>query len=69
MKFIINVILVYLIIQLIGPLFGIEPSQLRWYRRNRGGRWAKVGGWLYGHRWVQVTDACVERVDEVWGAR
>ena len=28
-------------------------SQFRWYRRWRGGYWARVTGWLWGTRWVQ----------------
>jgi hypothetical protein len=42
-------------------------SAFRWYRRWRGGRWARVAGMLWGHRWVRVTDGCLERVDEEWG--
>lgn len=38
----------------------------RWWRRLRGGRWARVTGWFWGQRWVRVSDACVERVDEDW---
>ncbi len=41
-------------------------SFFQWYRMLRGGRWAKVTGWLWGKRWVRVSDECVERVDEDW---
>lgn len=38
----------------------------RWYRKFRGGRWARVTGWFFGKRWVRVPDDCRERVDEDW---
>lgn len=41
-------------------------SAFRWYRRWRGGRWARVTGYLWGHRWVRVSNECLERVDEDW---
>ena len=41
-------------------------GNFKWYRRLRGGRWAKVTGWLWGKRWVRVPQECVERVDEDW---
>lgn len=39
-------------------------SHFQWWRRLRGGRWAKVTGWLWGFRWIRVGPECVERVDE-----
>lgn len=41
-------------------------SSFRWYRKLRGGRWAQVTGYMWGKRWIQVSDECVERVDEDW---
>jgi hypothetical protein len=41
-------------------------SGFRWYRRWRGGRWARATGMLWGYRWVRVTPECRERVDEDW---
>lgn len=41
-------------------------SYFRWYRRMRGGRWGRVGGWFWGWRYVRVTDACRERIHEDW---
>lgn len=41
-------------------------NRFRWYRRARGGRWARVGGLLWGRRWIRVSDDCIERVDEDW---
>ena len=38
-------------------------SNFRWYRRWRGGKWAKVTGYLSGQRWVHCP-ASVEQVDE-----
>lgn len=42
-------------------------SRFQWYRQWRGGRWAKVTGWMWGKRWVYVPATCVERVDEDYG--
>jgi hypothetical protein len=42
-------------------------SGFRWYRRLRGGKWAKVTGWFYGKRWVRVPDTCLEISDENYG--
>jgi hypothetical protein len=39
-------------------------GNFRWYRRLRGGRWAKVTGWFWGERWIRVTDACLEECQE-----
>ena len=39
-------------------------KNFRWWRRWRGGRWARVTGWLWGVRWVRIPRACVERPDE-----
>ena len=39
-------------------------AHLKCYRRWRGGRWAKVTGWLWGKRWIKVPPECWERVDE-----
>jgi len=39
-------------------------SHLKCYRRWRGGRWSKIGGLMWGHNWIRVTQECVERVDE-----
>jgi len=41
-------------------------ANFQWYRRLRGGRWARVCGWFWGKRWVWVPHECVERVDEDW---
>lgn len=41
-------------------------NRWRWYRRLRGGRWGRVSGYLWGHRWIHVGPECVERVDETW---
>lgn len=38
----------------------------QWYRRLRGGKWARVTGWLWGCRWIRVSADCVELVDEDW---
>lgn len=42
-------------------------SNFRWYRRWRGGKWAKVTGWLWGKRWVYCPQS-VEQVDENYNA-
>lgn len=39
-------------------------THLKCYRRWRGGRWGRVTGLMWGHRWVRVTPTCVERVEE-----
>lgn len=39
-------------------------SYFRWWRWLRGGRWARVTGWLWGKRWVQIPQECVEPHDE-----
>ena len=36
------------------------------YRKWRGGRWARITGWMGGYRWVRVGPICVDRVDEDW---
>lgn len=36
----------------------------RSYRRLRGGKWARVTGWLWGHRWVRVPCECKEQTLE-----
>lgn len=41
-------------------------NSFQWYRKWRGGRWAKVTGYFFRYRWVRVPDECVERVDEDW---
>ena len=41
--------------------WGTPLSYLRWYRRWRGGRWARTS-----KNWLRVSDACVERIDEDW---
>lgn len=41
-------------------------SSFRWWRRLRGGKWAKVTGLMWGHRWILVPDSCRERIDEHW---
>ncbi len=41
-------------------------TQFRWYRRLQGGRWSTVCGMFWGRRWVRVSDACLERIDEDW---
>lgn len=45
------------------------PFDWKWYRRMRGGRWATVTGWMWGRRWVRVTDAGVEPVEEDYRPR
>ena len=53
---------------ILGLAFGFTAiqfiSDIRAYRKLRGGRWGKVTGYMWGWRWVRVTDECVERVDE-----
>lgn len=42
-------------------------SYFQWYRRWRGGKWAKVTnplGLFCQRRWIKVPDSTVERVDE-----
>lgn len=34
-----------------------------WYRRWRGGHWARVTGFFWGKRWIRVHKSCVERVN------
>lgn len=41
-------------------------GNFEWYRRWRGGRWARVSSLFSGPSWVRVTPECVERVDEDW---
>jgi len=41
-------------------------SYFQWWRRLRGGRWAKVTGLIFGYRWIRVNPECVEHVDEIW---
>lgn len=41
-------------------------SSFQWYRKMRGGRWAKVTGLMWGKRWVHLSPECVERDDENW---
>lgn len=31
----------------------------RWYRRWRGGRWARVTGYVWGYRWVRLPPQAV----------
>jgi hypothetical protein len=40
-------------------------ARFRWWRKWRGGRWARVTGRMYGRRWVKVNPECVERVERV----
>jgi hypothetical protein len=40
-------------------------ARFRWYRRRRGGKWARTTGFFWPH-WIRVPDECVERVDEHW---
>jgi hypothetical protein len=39
-------------------------QNFQFYRKLRGGRWARVTGFLWGFRWIRVTSECVERIDE-----
>lgn len=39
-------------------------SYFKWYRKWRGGRWAKITGLMFNVKWIKVSDACVERCDE-----
>ena len=41
-------------------------SSFQWYRRMRGGRWAKVTGYFWGQRWIRLGPECRERGTEVW---
>ena len=41
-------------------------GNFRWYRRLRGGRWARVTGLMFGMRWIRVPPECVERCEEDW---
>jgi DNA-binding PadR family transcriptional regulator len=40
-------------------------ARYKWYRRWRGGKWARTAGFFWPH-WIRVPDECVERVDEYW---
>jgi hypothetical protein len=42
-------------------------SMFRIWRRIRGGRWARVTGYLWGKRWVRVTSWCMEESEENHG--
>jgi hypothetical protein len=41
-------------------------SSFAWYRRMRGGRWARVTGFLLGRRWVRLPEGSLERYEECW---
>lgn len=41
-------------------------NRFQWFRRYKGGKWAKVSGLIFNTRWVQVPPSCVEPVDEKW---
>ncbi len=40
--------------------------RFKWFRRWRGGRWARVTALLCGEVWFQVGPSCVERTEEDW---
>ncbi|MGA2905953.1 MAG: hypothetical protein ABSD98_19170 [Candidatus Korobacteraceae bacterium] len=44
-------------------------NRFRWWRRLRGGRWAKMPGLLWGWRWVRLSpwDFVWDDCDENWG--
>lgn len=37
----------------------------RWYRRWRGGKWGRVSGFFWGHRWVKLQPTAL-LYDENW---
>lgn len=39
-------------------------SRFRWYRRLRGGLWARVPGRLWGWRWVRLHPPSAQHADE-----
>ena len=41
-------------------------ARFQWWRRLRGGRWARCTGLVWGLNWIRVTDACAEAVEEDW---
>ncbi len=41
-------------------------SRFRWYRRLRGGRWARVTSLWFGWRWFRMPNTALERADEDW---
>jgi hypothetical protein len=42
----------------------LSLAYFRFYRRWRGGKWARVTGFLSGKRWVRVSCECLEIVEE-----
>jgi hypothetical protein len=41
-------------------------ARFQWYRRWRGGKWARVTGLFWGKNWVRIPDESVERAEEHW---
>lgn len=39
-------------------------ANFKWWRRYRGGRWARVTGLLWGLRWVRMPDSSIEPCEE-----
>ncbi len=44
-------------------------SMFRWYRKLRGGRWARVTGYLWGTRWVRLPIEALDCHEEDWGTQ
>lgn len=37
-----------------------------WYRRLRGGAWARVTGYVWGYRWVRLPPGQENHADEIF---
>jgi hypothetical protein len=46
-------------------------ARFQWYRRWRGGKWARTTGLFWGKNWDRIhpADECFERVEEEWPTR
>lgn len=41
-------------------------SNFQWYRRLRGGKWARASGLLVSKRWYKLHEEAVDQPEECW---
>lgn len=44
-------------------------ENFKWYRKYKRGKWAKVTGFLFGTRWIQIPMWSLEKCDENHGVK